>query len=96
MSDSVSVQYEGLITASGDFQAKAGQLESTVTDLNGQINAVLADFHGATATNFRTNLGQLNNAMTELKGVITQFSTVLSEAEATYRGADNTAAGLFH
>jgi WXG100 family type VII secretion target len=96
MSDSVSVAYDGLLTAAGDFQAKAGQLETTVTDLNAQINSVLADFAGTTATNFRTNLGQLNNAMTELKGVITQFSTVLNEAEATYRSADNTAAGLFH
>jgi WXG100 family type VII secretion target len=96
MSDSVLVQYEGLLTAASDFQAKAGQLETTVTDLNTQINSVLADFHGSTATNFKVNLGQLNNAMTELKGVITQFSTVLNEAEATYRTADNTAAGLFH
>jgi WXG100 family type VII secretion target len=96
MSDSVSVAYEGLITASGDFNSKAAQLEQTVTDLNTQINSILGDFVGTTATHFRTNLGQLNNAMTELKAVITQFSTVLSEAEATYRSADNTAAGLFH
>ena len=93
--DSVTVQYEGLLSASSGFMSSAQKLETTVSDLNSRINSLLNSFTGSTATNFRTNQAQLNNGMTELRGVITQLSQVLSEAEATYRQADSSAAGLF-
>jgi len=93
--DTVMVQYEGLLSASSGFQTSAGKLENTISDLDGRLNSLLALFTGNAATKFRAHHHNLDVGMGDMRAVIARLGVVLSEAQAAYAHADNSAANLF-
>jgi WXG100 family type VII secretion target len=95
--DTVMVGYAGMETAASGFNASATKLNSTVGELNTQINNLLKSgvFVGATADSFTANQALLNQGLTQMQQVVAKLSQVISEASETYQGADRSAAALF-
>ena len=89
------VQFGSLSQAEADFASAYSSLQSTISTLEGQLNAHLAAWTGDAQAAYHAAQAKWNAAMADMATVLNQLGVVVGDANANYQGTERANTGIW-
>lgn len=91
MSNGITVGFGALDTAAADIKTGGNQLATTLSELEGKLKALEADWDGDAKEAYRVAQVQWNTALTDMKSLLDSVGLTVSASNDAYQGVEGKA-----
>ena len=93
--DGIRVQHSKLEQGAADVMQSAKDIETRLNVLEGDLNPLKSDWHGAAKLAYDDAKKKWDQAMTDMITLLTQAGQGVDTSNAEYKSADNRGSGRF-